>query len=670
MMRKLPFAIYIVVLVLTFGCDTNQGSFDETIPNLYTLTTNVLPEESGTVHPSGGEFVSGDEIEIEARPAEGFVFERWEDDLTGNTNPDLLIFNANRNITAHFVPRDYELNIEILGEGFVRETVIDRSSAEGSSGSSSTTVRLTAEPEDGWFFDRWEGDLTGSSNPETITVDEEKSVTAVFDQEDTDGYTITINIEGEGSVDKNPDRNFYNEGSEVTLTAIASSGWIFVEWQGDLSGSENSQTVAMEQHIVTTAFFELSEDPTIEIIQQPSKTIAGNPVSPAPEVKLTDNRGDPIEDAEINVTLNNNSFTSGSSTSVITNGEGIAVFDNLIIEAIHSGYILTFETDEPGVSDVSSTLFEVVAADVDASNSSAQVPDGVTGEETVIRITLKDRFDNPVTGAADKISAEVSGANNTSPSINETGTSGEYTASYTPLIAGTDHVDIQVNGTSIDGSPFESNVEAADASTSNSTVTVEPSVVKVGEYSIVSVELRDHNGNPIGGLNDSDFDINLTGNASAGTVNETSTAGTYQFEVTNNTVEEVTVTVTANGATLNDTPIITFETGEPHEIVILIQPQNTRSGQPIRGPPTVQVKDEFGHEISGVDVSVREEEGQEFSSGDLVVTTDGSGIAEFNNLVINSRVGLFTLVFSATGVEDVASDLFLVSIISSNEDED
>lgn len=670
MMRKLPFAIYIVVLVLTFGCDTNQGSFDETIPNLYTLTTNVLPEESGTVHPSGGEFVSGDEIEIEARPAEGFVFERWEDDLTGNTNPDLLIFNANRNITAHFVPRDYELNIEILGEGFVRETVIDRSSAEGSSGSSSTTVRLTAEPEDGWFFDRWEGDLTGSSNPETITVDEEKSVTAVFDQEDTDGYTITINIEGEGSVDKNPDRNFYNEGSEVTLTAIASSGWIFVEWQGDLSGSENSQTVAMEQHIVTTAFFELSEDPTIEIIQQPSKTIAGNPVSPAPEVKLTDNRGDPIEDAEINVTLNNNSFTSGSSTSVITNGEGIAVFDNLIIEAIHSGYILTFETDEPGVSDVSSTLFEVVAADVDASNSSAQVPDGVTGEETVIRITLKDRFDNPVTGAADKISAEVSGANNTSPSINETGTSGEYTASYTPLIAGTDHVDIQVNGTSIDGSPFESNVEAADASTSNSTVTVEPSVVKVGEYSIVSVELRDHNGNPIGGLNDSDFDINLTGNASAGTVNETSTAGTYQFEVTNNTVEEVTVTVTANGATLNDTPIITFETGEPHEIVILIQPQNTRSGQPIRGPPTVQVQDEFGHEIPGVDVSVREEEGQEFSSGDLVVTTDGSGIAEFNNLVINSRVGLFTLVFSATGVEDVASDLFLVSIISSNEDED
>jgi parallel beta-helix repeat protein len=45
-----------------------------------------------------------------------------------------------------------------------------------------TVVSLTATPGSGWFFGSWSGDLTGSTNPASITMDTAKSVTATFTQ--------------------------------------------------------------------------------------------------------------------------------------------------------------------------------------------------------------------------------------------------------------------------------------------------------------------------------------------------------------------------------------------------------------------------------------------------------------------------------------------------------
>ena len=45
-------------------------------------------------------------------------------------------------------------------------------------------VELTADPDEGWEFDRWEGDLTGSTNPDTVTMDDDKTVSAVFVETD------------------------------------------------------------------------------------------------------------------------------------------------------------------------------------------------------------------------------------------------------------------------------------------------------------------------------------------------------------------------------------------------------------------------------------------------------------------------------------------------------
>ena len=275
-MRMSGGTIFLVLLFMTFACDSHQGAFEDTVPNLYTLTTQVSPEEGGTIQPAGGEFLEGNSVEIVANPAEGYVFDYWEGDLTGSSNPEIIRFVSNRTVTAHFILRDYDLSVEIVGSGIVNETVVERSS--------SVTVRLDAEAEDGWSFDRWEGDLSGSSNPETITIEEgeEKSIKAIFVEDAADGYSLTINTEGEGTVDRDPDKSSYTEGEEVTLTASAASGWSFKEWQGDVTGSTNPVTITLDEDKNVTAVFEQDDpdDPdefTLTVNTQGEGTVDRNP---------------------------------------------------------------------------------------------------------------------------------------------------------------------------------------------------------------------------------------------------------------------------------------------------------------------------------------------------------------------------------------------------------
>jgi hypothetical protein len=50
----------------------------------------------------------------------------------------------------------------------------------GGSYAAGTAVTLTATPDSGWQLSGWSGDLTGSANPATITMDANKIVTATF----------------------------------------------------------------------------------------------------------------------------------------------------------------------------------------------------------------------------------------------------------------------------------------------------------------------------------------------------------------------------------------------------------------------------------------------------------------------------------------------------------
>ena len=68
-----------------------------------------------------------------------------------------------------------------------------------------------------------------------------------------------------GSITKTPEGSFgldmYLEGTVVTLTAVPASGYQFVNWSGDASGTANPTTVLMNKSKTVTANFTIITKP-------------------------------------------------------------------------------------------------------------------------------------------------------------------------------------------------------------------------------------------------------------------------------------------------------------------------------------------------------------------------------------------------------------------------
>jgi len=115
------------------------------------------------------------------------------------------------------------LTVNTVGNGTV---ALDPDQALYTSGQ---VITLTATADPGWVFSGWSGDLTGSTNPETLLITSDTSVTATFSQITT--HTLTVNTLGNGTVEVNPDKPLYDLGEVVTLTATADPGWAFYRYR-------------------------------------------------------------------------------------------------------------------------------------------------------------------------------------------------------------------------------------------------------------------------------------------------------------------------------------------------------------------------------------------------------------------------------------------------------
>ncbi len=134
--------------------------------------------------------------------------------------------------------------------------------------SEGTVVSVTASSNPGYTFTGWSGDCSGVGDCQ-VTMDTNRSVTAHFTQ---DEYVLTVNVVGNGTVNKGPDQATYHYLDEVELTAIAEAGWSFTGWSGDLTGSENPTTVTIQGDTQITATF-------VDIVP-PETVIDSGPVDP------------------------------------------------------------------------------------------------------------------------------------------------------------------------------------------------------------------------------------------------------------------------------------------------------------------------------------------------------------------------------------------------------
>ena len=233
----------------------------------YTLSLDTLGQGSVTINgqapgPSNT-YLGGRTLVLEATPASGWLFDRWEGDIDipgedpqdPTENPLTIIMDADRAITAVFL-EGFTLTTAVEGEGTVVVDPADRDVFPDGE-----AITLLARPAVGWRFDHWQGDLSSDVNPTTVVMNANKEITAVF-VEDAYAYTLTLAADGEGAVTSSPDTFSpipgayrYAEGQVVTIAATPGSGWVFDHWADDLSGDENPAFVTMNADKSVRAVF-------------------------------------------------------------------------------------------------------------------------------------------------------------------------------------------------------------------------------------------------------------------------------------------------------------------------------------------------------------------------------------------------------------------------------
>jgi hypothetical protein len=231
------------------------------------LGTSVVGQGSIGVSPAGGEYDVGTVVTLSASPAVGWQFLHWQGDVSGSANPTKVTMDVNKNVTAVFVEVvRMRLTVDTEGQGSI---VLD---PPGGGYDYGTVVGLTATPAVGWRFARWEGDLSGSANPSTITMNGTKNVRAVFVI--LTGLRLTAEAEGQGSIGLDPPGGAYDYGTVVGLTATPAAGWRFEHWEGDLSGPNPGQVTMTQAHFVRAVFVPLpSRTLTTEVRGQGTVTL-------------------------------------------------------------------------------------------------------------------------------------------------------------------------------------------------------------------------------------------------------------------------------------------------------------------------------------------------------------------------------------------------------------
>jgi hypothetical protein len=263
---------------------------------LYTLTVTKSGTGIGTVtsFPSGincgatcsYQFASGTNVTLTATPDSSFVFDGWSGDVTSSNSTITVTMDSNKSVTATFNFL-YTLTVIKLGAGTGTVT----SSPSGINCgvicshqfSSGTNVTLTATSDSGSVFGEWSGDVTGSNSTITVTMNLNKSVTAIFNVL----YTLTITKAGTGTgtVISNPAgidcgatcSYQFVEGTSITLTATPDSSFVFDGWSGDVTDPSSTITFTMDDDKDITATFNVLYTLTVTKSGAGTGTVTSDP---------------------------------------------------------------------------------------------------------------------------------------------------------------------------------------------------------------------------------------------------------------------------------------------------------------------------------------------------------------------------------------------------------
>jgi hypothetical protein len=311
-----------------------------------------------------------------------------------------------------------------------------------------------------------------------------------------------------------------------------------------------------------------------------------------------------------------------------------------------AGTSSTLTVTVSGVAISTKPAVQVTAGSVSATTSTASFasPTVAAGATDLLTLKVKDAAGNAIAGlASSAFSLTLAGgvSAGTFGAVSATSTAGTYTVVFTGTTSGTaSTLTAKVSGVTLNSKPTVQ-VIAGGVSGAKSTISLATSTVASGSTDVITVAVKDNNGNPIAGLANGAFSFALAGGVSAGTfgaVSATSTAGTYTVVFTGTTAGTAsTLTTKVSGVTLSTQPTVQVTPGSVSATSSTASFASPTVAAGATDLLTVVVKDAAGNAISGL-----------ASSAFSFTLAGGVSAGTFGAVAATSTPGTYTALFTGT----------------------
>ncbi|NLK00035.1 MAG: hypothetical protein GX318_02205 [Clostridia bacterium] len=218
-----------------------NGGEDPPPPAEYEVTLNVVTKDcegnvvsskvGGTVS-GAGTYVDGASVTVGANAKQGYEFLGWSGDLSGTDTSKTFEITGDVTATATFkeicTPKKVKVTItpKLCGNK-IAGTVEGFGSGTTKIYNVGDTVNLKAVPSAGYVFDKWDGYVTGGTNPTSFVVpNHDVTINANFKTAPKYTLTLTKNYNSYGTVTGGGQ---YAEGTNVSINATP--GTYKVGWQ-------------------------------------------------------------------------------------------------------------------------------------------------------------------------------------------------------------------------------------------------------------------------------------------------------------------------------------------------------------------------------------------------------------------------------------------------------
>ena len=218
--------------------------------NAYSIT--VVQPANGSVAASATSATAGTTVKLTATPAEGYTLDYFTLD-GARINGDTFIMPArNVEVSAVFTANAYSITVVQPANGSV--------SASATSATAGTTVKLTANPAEGYTLDYFTLDGARINGDTFIMPARNVDVSAVFT---ANAYSITVVQPTGGTVSASKLSAFFGEA--VELTAVPDEGYELSHYVVNGAANNGGTFTMPARDVIVTAVFTKVAEPSVNL---------------------------------------------------------------------------------------------------------------------------------------------------------------------------------------------------------------------------------------------------------------------------------------------------------------------------------------------------------------------------------------------------------------------